>query len=890
MNPGAVSSRDNALRSQNDAILAGIQDPQGIFHVCSLKFLVGLHTPGGKHLVRMVVMMVMVVAAAGAVLIMAMMLMLLVVVMTVAAVMLVFLVLVVVVTVAAVMLVFLILVVVVTMAAVVLVLLVFVVVVTVAAVMLVLLVLVMVVMVMLMGLLIRQPLLLQLCQLRCQRSLALHSLRQLFAGKLVPGSRYDGCLIVVRTDQLHRGIQLGLRNGIRPGEDNCGCGFDLVVIEFTEILHIDLDLTCVTDCHRIAQSHVLIGDLLHRADHIGQLANAGGLNDDPLGIVLLDNLGQSLSEVTHQRAADAAGVHLRNIDARILEKAAVDADLTEFVFNQDKLLALVGLGDHLFNQRGFTGTQEAGINVNFHKNTFCIKFFSYIIPPFDIIDKSYFSGIFYQQGHILKILFVAFFVGFCYTYVVMEKKTHLYVSRKNVLTWLMALCLAGSAVTRIVFACLKGSGEYGSVWSQIVLPVAAALVYLLIVLLNGDELFYKTAIPVWMATLYGALWISSHESSRMMVCLYWIALIFFAFLYTQITCGMHFHGVFFLLPITLVPVAFTLYFYRESIWQGRWGELMCAVPDLLMLLGVVVLVFAIRVHPLGEYHPTWGDRKDGRRLRSLPAMSQVSPYIMVTRNTSTNFFEDSFEITHIDRYIRQKRREGLTSFGITHVLLACYVRAVCRYPGLNRFLAGQKVYSRGNDIQYCMTIKKEMRADSPDTVIKVHLSPSDTAEDVYNKLQAAVENVKNTPLDSNFDNTAGVLTMIPGVFLKFVVWLLRTLDYFGLLPAFLLEVSPFHGSLFFTSMGSLGIPPIYHHLYDFGNLPVFGSFGCKRRATEVMEDGSVVQRKYVDVKFCLDERIVDGYYYAAFFKHYKRILAHPEVLDNPPEEILSDID
>ena len=128
------------------------------------------------------------------------------------------------------------------------------------------------------------------------------------------------------------------------------------------------------------------------------------------------------------------------------------------------------------------------------------------------------------------------------------------------------------------------------------------------------------------------------------------------------------------------------------------------------------------------------------------------------------------------------------------------------------------------------------------------------------------------------------------MFLKFAVWLLKTLDYFGLLPGFLLEVSPFHGSLFFTSMGSLGIPPVYHHLYDFGNLPVFGAFGMKRRAYEVTEDGSVVQRKYVDVKFTLDERIVDGYYYAAFFKHYKRILAHPEILDRPPEEVLKDID
>ena len=245
----------------------------------------------------------------------------------------------------------------------------------------------------------------------------------------------------------------------------------------------------------------------------------------------------------------------------------------------------------------------------------------------------------------------------------------------------------------------------------------------------------------------------------------------------------------------------------------------------------------------------------------------------------------------MDRYIRQKRREGLTDFGVTHVLLAAYVRGIAKYPQLNRFVSGQKVFSRGEDIQYCMVIKKEMSIDSPDTSIKVHLSPYDTAEDVYKKLNAAVSNIKRTQeLDTSFDDLVMAFTMIPSIIMKFTVWLLKLLDYFGWLPKFLLELSPFHGSLFFTSMGSLGIRPIYHHLYDFGNIPAFGAFGCKRRAVELLEDGSVVQKKYIDVKFVLDERIVDGYYYATFFKYYRRLLAHPEVLDNPPEEVVSDID
>ena len=453
----------------------------------------------------------------------------------------------------------------------------------------------------------------------------------------------------------------------------------------------------------------------------------------------------------------------------------------------------------------------------------------------------------------------------------MKNKTHLYVSRKNVLTWLMALCLVGSAVARIVIAsCMKGTGASPEVWSQIVLPVAATLLYVLVALINGKEFFYKTAISVWLMGLYFA--IRPHSivgTSPFVLGLYVTCILFFCLLYTALTSGM-IRYTWLLVPLFIAPLGAIWYMYNSMLTAGipTTDALIAVLPDGLLFIGGLLLTFGLRGHNDGKYHPTWGDRSDGRRVRTLPPMAQVSPYIMVTRNTSTNFFEDALEITNVDRYIRKKRKEGLTNFGITHVLLASYVRGLCKYPGLNRFLAGQKVYTRGDDIQYCMTIKKEMKADSPDTVIKVHLNPYDTADDVYHKLNAAVDKEKKSvDLDSSFDATAGALNLIPGVFLKFVVWLLRTLDYFGLLPKFLLEVSPFHGSLFFTSMGSLGIPPIYHHLYDFGNLPVFGSFGCKRRTLEVEEDGTVVQRKYVDVKFCLDERIVDGYYYAAFFKH-----------------------
>ena len=95
------------------------------------------------------------------------------------------------------------------------------------------------------------------------------------------------------------------------------------------------------------------------------------------------------------------------------------------------------------------------------------------------------------------------------------------------------------------------------------------------------------------------------------------------------------------------------------------------------------------------------------------------------------------------------------------------------------------------------------------------------------------------------------------MFLRFVVGVLKFMDYFGLLPKFLLEVSPFHASVFFTSMGSLGIPAIIHHLYDFGNIPAFCAFGRKYRKYELDANGEVVAKRYMDCGFNLDERTVD---------------------------------
>lgn len=279
--------------------------------------------------------------------------------------------------------------------------------------------------------------------------------------------------------------------------------------------------------------------------------------------------------------------------------------------------------------------------------------------------------------------------------------------------------------------------------------------------------------------------------------------------------------------------------------------------------------------------------KEFRRVRTASPMLVITSYIMKTRVGSQNMIADKLKIDNVDKYIKEKQAEGYKNISYMYVLIAAYIRTVSQRPALNRFIRGQRIYTRRN-VEISLSIKKQMNLESPDTVVKVILPPDATAVDVYEKLNQVVTDYRDNP-GGDFDNTAKVLSYIPRLVLKFSIWFLNLLDYFGLLPSFLTGVSPFHCSFFITSMGSLGIPAIYHHLYDFGTCPVFCSFGTKKREYSLSDDGTVHKDKYIDVTFVLDERICDGYYYASSLRMIKSLIKNPWQLDVPPEQIVSDI-
>ena len=291
---------------------------------------------------------------------------------------------------------------------------------------------------------------------------------------------------------------------------------------------------------------------------------------------------------------------------------------------------------------------------------------------------------------------------------------------------------------------------------------------------------------------------------------------------------------------------------------------------------------------MATYRRRMGDRKDGRLLRSLPGFAKFIPYIMPQRNDRMIHYEESFEVTELDRCLRKLRVEGYKGIGILHFLIAAYIRGISMMPGVNRFVVGRRIYAR-NNIEVVMTVKRALSVDSTETTIKVVFEPTDTILDVYRKMNEKIDEIKSSEENNGTEDFADTVAHLPRFLLRFAIMLLRVFDYFGWLPKSLVDLSPFHGSMIITDLGSLRIGPVYHHIYNFGTLPTFIAFGAKRHSYELNRRGEMVDHKYVDCKFVLDEGIVDGHYWAQFLQAYRYMFEHPEILMSSPTRVVEDV-
>ena len=201
---------------------------------------------------------------------------------------------------------------------------------------------------------------LHMLKLRLQAVLV-HGGADLRSVELRPRGGDESGMVVEALEQLNGCHYLLLGSGVGAAEDDEVGVLDLVVEELAEVAHVHAALAGVDDGDLRADDRAL--DAGDGGGDVGELADAGGFDDDTVGRVLVHDLLEGLGEVADQRAADTAGVHLGYLNARVPEEASVDGDLAELILDENELFALVCLGYQLADEGSFARAEKSGKNV-----------------------------------------------------------------------------------------------------------------------------------------------------------------------------------------------------------------------------------------------------------------------------------------------------------------------------------------------------------------------------------------------------------------------------------------------------------------------------------------------------------------------------------------------
>lgn len=255
--------------------------------------------------------------------------------------------------------------------------------------------------------------------------------------------------------------------------------------------------------------------------------------------------------------------------------------------------------------------------------------------------------------------------------------------------------------------------------------------------------------------------------------------------------------------------------------------------------------------------PFWG-RRDGDLVRDVPAYRRIMPHIMRGRNESAVFFEQRIDAQAALAFVDEWNASGKTKISFFHLLVWALVQTFHERPRLNRFTRGGRLYQRrGFWLSY--SAKKRLDDASPVVVIKQRFAPGKSFEELVQAIAMGVE-VGRSDKPSSVDNELALVLRLPEPILSLAVRMMMWLDKWNLLPHAFVRSDPMYASVFLANLGSLKMDAAYHHLYEYGTIPIFGTIGRFEDVLVSDGQGGARTKRQIVLKWTFDERVEDGLY------------------------------
>jgi pyruvate/2-oxoglutarate dehydrogenase complex dihydrolipoamide acyltransferase (E2) component len=279
----------------------------------------------------------------------------------------------------------------------------------------------------------------------------------------------------------------------------------------------------------------------------------------------------------------------------------------------------------------------------------------------------------------------------------------------------------------------------------------------------------------------------------------------------------------------------------------------------------------------------FGRRADGKLLKKIDPIIALTPYLMPMRCDAQVFLNYKLDYEKMARYIVEQGSKG-NKLTFMELIIAAFVRVVSELPEVNRFVANKRLYARTQ-----LAVSFALLKDTGDVnkieenTVKCYFDPRDTIFDVAERISEQIEQNRREEADNSTMKVAQFL--LNPILANTVVFAARFLDRYGIMPKYIMDASPFHTSMFFTQMASIGMPAVNHHIYNFGTTSLFVSMGSVIRETQVGPDGKAVRKRYLPIGLTADERICAGAVYAKMVNRLMYYIDNLSQLETPPETV-----
>ena len=276
---------------------------------------------------------------------------------------------------------------------------------------------------------------------------------------------------------------------------------------------------------------------------------------------------------------------------------------------------------------------------------------------------------------------------------------------------------------------------------------------------------------------------------------------------------------------------------------------------------------------------------DARWVREVTGLQTVMAHLMPNRTDCEVYLQDTIDITELMAYLNQRNAQHPEyKTTLFHCFVAVLARMVRERPLMNRYIQGRRTYER-YEVSLAFVCKRRFADHAEESLMFLVPKDTDTIDEISKKIIGDVaETRKSEHATGGVDAMLDLFAKIPRPLLMFVLYLVKIMDFWGVNPDVLTAGDPNYASVFFSNLGSIKCPSVYHHLNNYGTNSIMITIGTMRKEQKLMEDGTIQVRDVVDIGATLDERIADGFYFARSLKLVKHICTHPELLERPLNE------